>query len=76
MDWTPLVTALPQGGSIVAFIVVVVLFLNYLKESNVTHRGCEERLENMTERCITVITDNTEAMVGLKEAVKELKTRV
>ena len=76
MDWAPIVASLPQGGSIVAFIAVVVLFLNHIKEANTTlgamHRDCEGRLHDITKECTEVVKDNTKALVQLESAVKEL----
>ena len=86
MDWTPLVASLPQGGSIVAFIIVVVLFLNHiktkddqttmlLKQAQETHLNCEEKLESIADKCLIVVQDNTKALIELKEAVRELKLK-
>lgn len=77
MDWTPLVAALPQGGSIVAFVVVVVIFLKHIKEDALdrgqTHKLCEERLEKITNKCLDVFEEHTKAFTELKDTVKSFQ---
>ncbi len=80
MDYTNLVALVPQGASVVAVIVIVIVFLNFISEQTKllasTHKTCEEKLEHILDRCDVVITDNTKAVTQLIDAVRDLKTRV
>ena len=78
MDFTQLIPLLPQGASVVAVIMVVIIFLRFTQDNNKmmhhVHQECEKRLEAITTRTNGVVEDNTRALTQLVEAVKEMRS--
>lgn len=78
MDLEPLIKALPEGGSLLVFVAVV----GYLVHIFLT-KGSEmlasfvksleerdERIEKISEKCLTVVQDNTKVMTQLVEGLR------
>lgn len=80
MEALSLVGSLPEWGVLGAFIAVVVtlviLFLNHItKREEVlleVHRSCEKRVQDINDRCMTVITANTKATTELRDELRAL----
>ena len=86
MPEVELLKLLPGSGTIVAFIVVVILFLRHQEwidaRVDAMTKMFSEQVGGLTNKLIEIVQDATEntknmtaALDGLKEAVKELRER-
>ena len=81
MDLTPLIKALPEGGSLLVFIAVVgylvYTFLHHIDKMNISFDQSaatrDERIERLSERCLQVVQDNTKVMTQLVDGLKEAR---
>ena len=81
MDLAPLIKALPEGGSLLVFIAVVGYlvhtFLVHIEKMNNSFdesaKERDQRIEKLSERCLTVVQDNTKIMTQLVEGLKDAR---
>jgi hypothetical protein len=75
-----LLKLLPGGGTIVAFIIVVVLFLRHQERIDARvdtmTKLFSDNISTLTGKLVQISQDTTAALKGLAEAVRDLRERI
>lgn len=63
-------------GELAAFIILTILFLNYItardKDMTDLHHRCEDKLETIANRCLETLDKNTKATIELEKKIEYL----
>lgn len=72
-EWSELIF---KCGELIAFIVLTLLFLQYVTKRDesmaILHKACEDRLEAITNKCIDTLDKNTRALTEIEKKLEYL----